>query len=128
MRADVLAREHTGLPGQADDPLDLVRQAQRLGFARLRMADTNSMPTAVSSFPALASTSAADCEQPADADLPHSEHVEQHFVSFGGLQSLGALVGSRVEQAPLPGLGGSAGEPGQRGTLRAGWSSVCRDC
>ena len=62
--------------------------------------------------------SPAGGKQPAEADLPDGEPVEQDFVPGGG--EAAALGRGGVEQFGLPGLGGGSGEQDQPGTAAAG--------
>ncbi len=75
-------------------------------------------------------TDATGGEQTAEANLPNGECVKQDFLPCREeFMTLNALPGGRVEQLRLPGLGGGAGEQDQpEAPLRAGWSSICRDC
>jgi len=145
--ADALAGGQAGLPSQADDPLDLVRQAEHFGVAKggaqhgdcsvlvsclgQHVGSGNPLDDAPlrSRWPVTGHetfrkgdglTSAAGGEKPADADLPDSERVEQHFVPFGIFQGPNALLGNQVEQFGPPALGGSASEQDQAGTPAGG--------
>ena len=57
-------------------------------------------------------------QQPADADFPDGEGVEQGILPRSGLQCLDALAGCLVEQADLPGFGRGPSEENQPGALR----------
>jgi len=147
LRADGLAGENAGLPGQTDDPLDLVRQAERSGVAEgdgqhvgcgvlvsgpgqhIRSGDPLDDPPLRGGWPVTGCqafckvdglASPAGGKQPAEANLPDGEPAEQDFVPRRGFQSLDALPGDRVEQLCLPGLGGGPGEQDQPGTAAAG--------
>ena len=142
----LLPGENAGLRGQADDPLDLVGQPERLGVAdgggqhvrrRVLVPGSGKHVSGGNPFddPPLRSRRPVACreafrqidgltgpaggKQTAEADLPDGKGVEQDLVPWRGSEGLDALTGDRVKQFRLPGVGGGAGEQDQPGS-RAG--------
>ncbi len=140
----LLPDENAGLRGQADDPLDLVGQPERLGVAdgggqhfrrRVPVPGSGEHVSGGNPFddPPLRSGRPLACreafrqidglagpaggQQTAEADLPDGKGVEQDFVPWRGSEGLDALTGDRVKQFRLPGVGGGAGEQDQPGSL-----------
>ncbi len=138
----LLPGENAGLRGQADDPLDLVGQPERLGVAdgggqhfrrRVLVPGSGKHVSGGNPFddPPLRSRRRVACreafrqidglagpaggKQTAEADLPDGKGVEQDFVPWRGSEGLDALTGDRVKQFRLPGVGG-AGEQDQPGS------------
>ena len=140
----LLPGENAGLRGQADEPLDLVGQPERLGVAdgggqhfcrRVLVPGSGKHVSGGNPFddPPLRSRRPVACreafrqidglagpaggKQTAEADLPDGKGVEQDFVPWRGSEGLDALTGDGVKQFRLPGVGGGAGEQDQPGSL-----------
>jgi hypothetical protein len=143
----LLPGENAGLRGQADDPLDLVGQPERLGVAdgdgqhvrrRVLVPGSGKHVSSGDPFddPPLRGRRPVACreafrqidglagpaggKQPAKADLPDGKGAEKDFVPWRGSEGLDALPRDRVKQFHLPGVGGGAGEQYQPDPLRAG--------
>jgi hypothetical protein len=124
-----LPGENAGLPGRADDPLDLVGQLERLGVAdgggqhfrrRVLVPGSGKRVSRCDPFddPPLRGRRPVACreafrqidglagpaggKQAAEADLPDGKGVEQDFVPWCGSEGLDALTGDRCWVSPLP--------------------------